>query len=72
MVFQIAKLARKSHMVGAADVLIAQEHHTVLEQGLANFRKQAFVMNRIRQTNTREFRANRAGQLFYFHALSPV
>jgi len=68
MVFQLAEAARERHMLGARDVLVAQEQHAVLEQRCANFSKEPIVANGIGEIHTGQFGADGIGQLFDLHA----
>jgi hypothetical protein len=67
VVLQLAKAAGERHMVGAADVLVAQEQHPVLEQLGTDLCKQAVIMNRIGQPDAKQFGTDGAGQLFDLH-----
>ena len=62
VVFQFAKFAGKGHMLGAGDVLVAEEDHAVLEQRLANLGHQAFIFSGSTQVYVGEFCAYGAGQ----------
>ena len=61
MIFQLAEAAREGHMLGARDVLIAQEQHAVLQQRRADLGEQAVIVNGIGQIHADQFGADRAG-----------
>ena len=67
MIFQLAEAASESHVIGATDVLIAQEQHPMLEQLGTNLGEQTVVLHRIGEVDADQFGANAAGQLFDFH-----
>ncbi|MNM21248.1 hypothetical protein D3C81_316060 [compost metagenome] len=67
MIFQFAEAPGEGHVFGAGDVLIAQEHHAMLEQLGTNLGKQAIVMHGVGEIDANQFGANAAGQLFDFH-----
>ncbi|MNJ26112.1 hypothetical protein D3C77_205780 [compost metagenome] len=68
VVFQLTKAPGKGHMLGAADVLVAQKQHPVLEQLRPELVEQVVIVNRIRQVNPGHLSADGAGQLFDVHA----
>ncbi|MOA55914.1 hypothetical protein D3C78_1798020 [compost metagenome] len=47
VIFKVAKAARKSHMFGACDLLLAYKKHTMLNQGLTDGCEQTIVMHRV-------------------------
>ncbi|MNR26655.1 hypothetical protein D3C85_1438850 [compost metagenome] len=57
-------------MLGAAEGLIAQEQHPVLEQLRTQLLEQVVVMNRICQIDPGDFGTESAGQLFDVHAVA--
>jgi hypothetical protein len=67
VIFQLAEAAGEGQVLGATDVLIAQEHHPMLEQLGTNLGKKTVVMHRIGEVDADQFGANAAGQLFDFH-----
>jgi hypothetical protein len=67
MVLQLTEAAGESHVLGTSDVLIAQEHHSMLEQLSTNLGKKTVVMHRVGEVDADQFGANAAGQLFDFH-----
>jgi hypothetical protein len=67
MIFQLTEAAGEGHVLGASDVLITQEHHSMLEQLSTNLGKKTIVMHRVGEVDADQFGANAAGQLFDFH-----
>ncbi|MNP17211.1 hypothetical protein D3C76_1096370 [compost metagenome] len=47
VIFKVAEAARKSHMFGACDLLLAYKKHTMLNQGLTDGCEQTIVMHRV-------------------------
>ncbi|MNT02994.1 hypothetical protein D3C72_1375110 [compost metagenome] len=68
MVFQLTKAPGKCHMVGAANVLLTQEQHSVLEQLRTELLEQIIIVYRIGQVDPGHFGADGTGQLFDVHA----
>ncbi len=52
VVFQLAEATGEGDVLGAADVLVTQEQHLVLEQQLAQLGEQPFVARRIAQVHS--------------------
>ncbi|MNY80832.1 hypothetical protein D3C86_2220720 [compost metagenome] len=71
MILQLAETAGEGHVLGAGDVLVAQEQHAVLEQLGTNFAEQAVVMDGIGELDADQFGADVAGQLFNLHNCRP-
>ena len=71
VVLQLAETAGEGHVLGAADVLIAQKHHPMLEQLGTNLGKKTVVVDRIGEVHADQFRADVAGQLFDSHGRRP-
>jgi hypothetical protein len=69
MIFQFSEPARKRNMLGARDLLVAQEHHAVFHQRRTDFRKQAVIVDRIGEMHARQFGADRTRQGFDSHGL---
>ncbi|MCY1404370.1 hypothetical protein D9M71_195770 [compost metagenome] len=67
MVLQLAEAASEGHMFGTGDVLVAQKHHTVLDQLGTNLGEQAIVVDGIGQVNADQLCANGAGKLLDLH-----
>jgi hypothetical protein len=67
VILQLAEAAGEGHMLGASDVLIAQEQHPMLEQLGTNLGEKTVVLHRIGEVDADQFGANAAGQLFDFH-----
>jgi hypothetical protein len=63
VILELAEAAREGHVVGAADVLVAEEQHAVLEQQAADLGEQIIVDRRRRQAHVAEFGADVASQL---------
>ncbi len=63
MALEFAETARKGHMRGAADVLIAEEQHAMLQQQRSDLGDQAVVLRGRRQAHVAEFCADGAGEL---------
>ena len=61
MVFQLAEATRKRHMLGARDLLIAQEHHPMFQQRRSDLGKQAVIVNGIGQIHADQLGPERAG-----------
>jgi hypothetical protein len=70
VIFQLAEATGKRHVLGAADVLVPQEHHAMGEQLRTNLGKQTVVMDGVGEVDANQFRADVAGQLFDFHGKS--
>ncbi|MNG31012.1 hypothetical protein D3C84_1167490 [compost metagenome] len=58
-------------MLGATEVLVAQEQHAVLEQLGADRREQAIVMDGVGEVDADQLGANVVGQLFDLHGDCP-
>ncbi|MCY1364396.1 hypothetical protein D9M69_511960 [compost metagenome] len=71
VVLQLAETAGEGHVLGAADVLVAQEQHLVLQQQRLDLGEQAVVAGGVAQVHAADFGADGAGQLFDFHAQRP-
>jgi hypothetical protein len=67
MILQFTKATGESHVLGATDVLITQEHHPVLEQLGTYFGKKTVVVDRVGEVDADQFRADVGGQLFDSH-----
>ena len=67
MIFQLAETTGEGHVFGTADVLIAQEHHPMLQQLGTNLGKKTVVVHRVSEVDADQFGADVAGQLFDFH-----
>jgi hypothetical protein len=67
MIFQLAEATGERHVLGATDVLVAQEHHTMGEQLGPNLGEKTIVMDRVGEVDADQFRTDVAGQLFDFH-----
>jgi hypothetical protein len=70
VVLQLAEATGEGHVLGTAEVLVAQEQHTVLEQLLAQLGEQFVIVNRIGQVDATHLSTDRAGQLFNVHAVA--
>ncbi|MNV95726.1 hypothetical protein D3C71_1906520 [compost metagenome] len=70
MVLQLAEASGKRHVLGAAEVLITQEQHSVRKQQRAQLREQVVVVDRVGQVDPAYLGANRTGQLFDVHAVA--
>ena len=71
MVFQFAKLARNSGVLGIGHVLIAQEQHLVLQQRRFQRPGHIIVGSGFRQIDAADFRTKGAGEALDFHGHSP-
>ena len=71
MILELAEAPRKGDVLGARDVLIAQEQHLVLEQQRLDFCKQRVVARSVAETDAEQLGADAASQLFYAHG-SPL
>ncbi|MNQ73955.1 hypothetical protein D3C85_887020 [compost metagenome] len=71
MILQLAEAAGEGHVIGTAEVLVAQEQHLVLEQQLPDLGEQAVVACRVAQVHATDFGADGTGQLFYLHGELP-
>ncbi|MNM87701.1 hypothetical protein D3C81_998900 [compost metagenome] len=67
VILQLTEATGKRHVLGAADSLVTQEQHPVLEQLGADLGEQAVIMNGIGQLDADQFGTNGAGQLFDLH-----
>ncbi|MNC29899.1 hypothetical protein D3C75_781670 [compost metagenome] len=67
MVLQLAEAAGEGHMLGAAEVLVTQEQHAMLEQLGADLGKQAIVVDGVGQLDADQFGTDGTGQLFDLH-----
>ncbi len=67
VVFQLAEAARESDMLSTANVLIAQEQDTVLEQVRPDLGKEAIVVDRVGELDAHQFGANGIVELFDKH-----
>ena len=67
MILKPAETLGKGNMIGALDVLIAQEEHLVPEQFGLDGPEQVVVARRFGKVHAFEFRADMAGELFDFH-----
>jgi hypothetical protein len=64
MVLELAEMAGKRHVLGACDVLIAEEQHLVLQQQRANLRDQRRITRCSREVHVAHFGADRTGEGF--------
>ena len=62
MVLELAEVAGEGDVLGAADVLVAEEQHLVLQQQGADLGDQVGVARGVAEVDVRELRADRAGQ----------
>ena len=62
MVLELAEAARERDVLGARDVLVAQEQHLVLEQQRADLGEQRVVARGVAEVHVGELGADRAGQ----------
>jgi hypothetical protein len=69
MVLQFAETPRKRNMLGARDVLIAQEQHPVLEQRRTDLGEQTVVVDRIGKIHADQFGADAVRQLVDLHGV---
>ncbi|KOT19302.1 hypothetical protein DM47_2546 [Burkholderia mallei] len=67
VILQLAEAARERDVLGARDVLVAQEQHAVREQRRADLGEQVVVMGRVREAHADELRADRASQWLDAH-----
>jgi hypothetical protein len=63
--FELAKAAGKRHVLGAADVLVAQEQYFVLQQQGPDIGKQTVVAGGCAQMHAADLGANGTGQGFH-------
>lgn len=70
VVLQLAEATGEGHVFGTAEVLVAQEQHTVLKQLLAQLGEQVVVVNRVGQVDATHLGTDRASQLFDVHAVA--
>ncbi|MNL69992.1 hypothetical protein D3C87_1949260 [compost metagenome] len=61
VILQFAEASGKGRMLGASDVLVAQEQHPMLEQLDADLGEQAVVMDGVSQFDANQLCANAAG-----------
>src|SRR5215470_16534336 len=61
MVLELAEVPRERHMLGARDVLVAEEQHLVLQQQRTDFGDEPGVARRDAQVDVRKLGADRAG-----------
>ncbi|MNS61158.1 hypothetical protein D3C72_941770 [compost metagenome] len=71
MILQLAEAAGEGHVIGAADILLAQKQHPVPEQEGTDLGEQPLIVNGVRQVDAAQFGAYVAGQLFYTHVSLP-
>ncbi|MNY82098.1 hypothetical protein D3C86_2240170 [compost metagenome] len=57
-------------MIGAAEVLVAQEQHAMLEQLDADLGEQAVVVDGVGQLDADQLGADGTGQLFDLHSIA--
>ena len=62
MILELAEVARERDVLGARDVLVAEEQHPVLEQQRADLRDEPGVARRDAEVDVGELGADRAGQ----------
>ena len=62
MVLQLAEAARKGHVLGTRDVLVAKEHHAMLQQQRPDLGHQQVVLCSRAQVDVAELGADRTGQ----------
>ena len=62
MILELAEVAREGHVVGAADVLVAEEEHLVLQQQRADLAHEVGVARGLADVDVQDLRADRAGQ----------
>jgi len=55
MVFQLAKTAGKGHMLGAAELLLAQEQHLVRQQQAPDVLEQALIPRGVGKLHAAQF-----------------
>ncbi len=64
MILQFAETAGERHVLGAADVLVAEEHDLVLQQQPAHLLQQVIVLRHRAQVDVAQLRAYGAAQRF--------
>lgn len=73
MILELAESSGKRHVRRRTEILIPQKHNTIFEQCRANLGEQLLVVESIRQLHTRQFGAQRVGQLFdMHHGMPPI
>ncbi|MCY1533217.1 hypothetical protein D9M68_685320 [compost metagenome] len=67
VVFEFAEAAGKRHVLGSADVLIAQKEHAIPDQRLTDGRKQTIVVQRVTQADPDQLGTEGTAQLLDSH-----
>ncbi len=70
VVLELAEAPGERDVVAAADVLVAQEQHLVLEQERTDLVEKAVVVCSVGQVHADELGADAGGQWFYSHSQS--
>ena len=68
MILELAEAPCERDVLGARDVLVAQEQHAMPDQLRADLGEQAVVVHGVGEAHIQQFRADRAGQGFDSHA----
>ena len=71
MVFELSEGARESGVLAVSDVLVAHEQHLVLEQLRLDLAREVAVARGLGQADVLQFRAERAGEGYDLHLVSP-